>query len=667
MDRDYHYYGTLLAAAYAGFKAADARTIATSAQFIDDCTENLTHTAGIFSVGSRARQFNVDMGNGVVYPFFPLITSVYSVTTWAPTSNYDETRQIWMPFHFLPGNYPDQHSTLVGLRGEVSAQEALNKDSPESLQLLCRPRSDSAQNMINFARKVYAKIKSTDPELALMLVGCVMHVFADTYAHQDFAGTASTLLNGVKNRRTANPGTFTIYGHWHGCDWKPDERTFRNIQWPLNVASTDWLNVFPPPGPKTSALGHGQMGHMPDCSTIAYCYQPEWSDKPLQRNNPQQYMDAFIDMSLALSCIRDNVPFDWNNDRLRTDHVSKLKLDSAFPKLRQLICPDAKSDTEIRLYECGLCIPASDWFLKSESRWSKVAARLLKEKDDEADPVPGYDEAKFDWPQQVLRWQNEAVPLKDFKASKFFKWSIAAKLLFRANYGQLRGLGGGVGRIVRNAQLSSAMDPRQAVIDEYSRYWHPEDSASAALNEALAAARSSDEMDSILLNTYSNAAAPVTTTPDWVLLDANGSYFSFSSSSSLSIGAIRESFTPTVAQERARAQPITLMPVNGKTDFFYLRTFENRVGEYLFLEYSVGKLLNALWFNIKSDQNSMHWRKRTCQDAPDQFSFESAAKEGCFLGFENGAVKVVNQPVYWRVSPYRLQPVIDVPAEMQQV
>lgn len=663
MDRDYHYYGTLLAAACAGFSAAEARSIATSAQFIDDCTENLTHTGGIFSVGSRARQFNVEDGNGTVYPFFPLVTSVYGVKTWSPSSNDDETRQIWMPFHFLPGNYPGQRSQLVTLRGNVSAQDALVNDAPESLQLLCRPRSDSAQNMINFAREAFAQIKDVDAELALMLVGCVMHVFADTYAHQDFAGTASFVLNGIQNNTTSNPGSFTLYGHWNGTQWTPDAGTFRSIHWPWDVASEDWLNVYPPPAIKTSALGHGQMGHMPDCSTIAYWYQPAWSDRPILRNNPQQYMDAFVDMTLALKCILGNVPFDWNNQAQRSTHIGELMQGRAFPVVQQLFCPDLKSDTEIRLYEQGLHIPARDWFLKSEERWGAALDRLFNGLNPAADPVPGYNEAKFDWPQQVLRWQNEPVPLDDFKASKFFKWSIAAKLLFRANYGQLRGMGDGIGRIVRSAQLSSSMDPRQSVIDEFSRYWRPQDAQSRALNDALVVTTSSDEMNSTLLQAYSTAGPDATTTPAWVLLQQAGNYFSYSSTSRLSSGAVRQAFTPTVQANPRLAQPITLMTLTTPTgeSGVYLRTFENRVGTYLFLEYPDSLVSKILWFNTFNDSVNQRWKQRIDPEDPTLCSFESARYTGWFLGVDGETVKAVNTEVFWRITPYRLQPVVGVP------
>ncbi|UXH78258.1 DUF6765 family protein [Roseateles amylovorans] len=659
MDRDFHYYGTVLAAACAGFSPDAARAIGTSAQFIDDCTEALTHTGGIFSLGSRARQFNVRMSDGTIYPFFPLITSVYGVTTWAPSSDYDETRQIWMPFHFLPGNFPGQRSKLVELRPGIDAQGDLTNDSAESIQLLCRPRSDSAQNMINFARTAFARIKGTDAELAQMVVGCVMHVFADTYAHQDFAGTASYALNGLKNGYSKDPGQFTLYGEWKGTQWLPKEDTFRDIVWPTNV-SVDWLNTYPPLANNiaTSALGHGQMGHMPDCSCLAIRYQPAWSNAAIVRNNPQQYMDAFIDMTLALKCILNNWPFDWNNQQMRDDHIQSLTSGQSFTMIKQLFCPDVKSANEIRMYDQGLCVPSTEWFQKSEERWGAALAKLLDNVP--FNPIPGYNEAKYGWPKTVEQMGSDPIPLDTFKTLQFFKWTIAAKLLFRANYGQLRGMSNGIGRVIRSAQFSTAMDPRQSVIDEFSRYWNPTDATSQTLNDALVTTASSDEMNSVLLGPYSTTDADKSSTPDWFVMQREGRCLSFSATSRFSSGAVRQAFTPTVSADATRAQPIRLVEFN-PDEGVYLRTFENRVGKQLFLEYPESIVSKILWFNTFDGSRNQRW-KRNIDPESGLSSFESVRYPGWFLGVDGTDVKAVNTEVFWQITPYLLNPVVSIPA-----
>lgn len=501
MDRDFHYYGTLAAAILSGFSAEESRTIATAAQFIDDCTETITHEGGMFSVGSKTKRFEVELHNALndqTQSFYPIITSVYGVKTWTPTSNSDETRQIWMPFHFLPGNFSQQQSSLVKIRthlntpaGNTAFLDRLN-DSPDSIQLLCRPCSDSASNMINYAVQSYPVLSSSDKRLALMLVGCIMHVFADTYAHQDFAGITSTKLNGIKNHIDKDPGSFTIYGTWGEFTWTPDEATMRPIRWPKDLLSNDWLNIYPPQSRfrdrasnlvnDTVNLGHASLGHMPDCSCIAYDYHPEWSNNSILRNNPQVYMDAFVDMVRALYCIKNGKEFSWSQEetlKMQND----LKRSTFLPSLKQLICPDLKTDVEIQLYDQGLCIPASSWFTKSEQRWAGAISQNLTY---QQSSVPGYNEAKHAWPTEFIElFQTGFASLDSFRNSDMARFTIAAKLLFRQNYYQLLHQSSGIGRIIRANSLSRSMNPRECLIDEYHRYWRPDDEAAMNYNRSI--------------------------------------------------------------------------------------------------------------------------------------------------------------------------------------
>lgn len=660
MDRDFHYYGTFLAAAVAGFDNKQARQIATSAQFIDDCTENLSHSFGWLQGGWNANVYKVRMSEEELVKFHPIVTSVYGVTTWSPTSNYDETRQIWMPFHFLPGNFKVQDSKMLESVGKTNPEEDLRVDSSESIQILCRPRSDSVQNMINFARSAYKEIKKSDEEMAMMLVGCVMHVFADTYAHQDFAGTTSYKLNGTKNGITTNPGRFTNYGRWQGAEWIPDEATYRDIDWPKDVATTDWLNIYPPPvfgAIKTSALGHGQMGHLPDVSTIAFKYQPAWSSKEITRNNPQQFMNAFIDMSLALKCILNDSEFDWNNKNARTEHIANVSKGRAFPIVQQLICPDNKDVIDTKIYDKGLKVPGDQWFLYSEQRWSNALDDLLNGND--YNPVPGYNEAKYGWPAEAKAWLNEEVPLEIFKALKFIKWNVTAKLLFRQHYGQLRCMGNGIGRIVRNGDLSRTMDPRCALEDEFTKFWHPGNQLVADQNMAIWSAKNSDELDDALLNIYKNPSNSPTISGDWMLLKSGDKYISYSENARISVGAARESFIPKVCAGEKCARPFMLIKSN-EEDSYYIRTLENRTGKYLFLEYPESKISKTLWYNTFAESSNQRWKMIQSQKGENEFVLESERYPEWYLGIDGTTVKAVNRSRIWTKEIFRAPPLFEI-------
>lgn len=681
MDRDFHYYGTLLAAATAGFDYDQARTVATSAQFIDDCTEIVSHSSGLTQWSANV--YTVNMGDNKVANFCPIVTSVYGMLTWAPTSNYDETRQIWMPFHFLPGNFEISISTLREKVGKPNNENDLHLDSKDSIQLLCRPRSDSAQNMINFARHAYAEIKKQDEEMALMLVGCVMHVFADTYAHQDFAGTSSTFLNGTKNGASSEPGSFTIYGRWEGIKWVPDESSYREIVWPAggyfnkHEIFGDFLNSYPPylyGLSNTPATGHGQLGHLPDVSTIAFKYTPNWSDKERVRNNPQQFMDAFVDMTLALKSILNNTEFNWNAEDVRKRHIDDLTRGSALAVVQQLICPDNKSDIDTRAYDQGLRIPTDQWFLKSEERWSDALNQLLVINKNMAyngkpyNPIPGFNDAKYGWVKEVAAFIKKPIPLAEFKSLRFFKWNVAAKLLFRQNYGQLRCMGNGVGRIVRDINLSRTMNPCWSLQDEFSKFWHPDSMALQNQNNAILGATDSDQMDNAFLSTYQSLSQEGTTTPGWVILKSEGNdgkYVSYAEKTpQIDENGLREenltSYIPEVTQDIGRARPLMLIQSASNKDSFFIRTFENMTGQYLFLEYPTSLISKTLWYNSYADNSNQQW-KRTFKTGDDKvFSLESAIYKGWFLGIDGAKVKAVNNPVYWEAIPYSIPPIFTV-------
>ena len=87
INRDFHYYGTYTAARLAGFDRDDATIIAHSAQYVDDSTRDrildpeelsrLSTGTNISFHGERSDHEPADI----------------------------ELRRVWVPFHFLPGNF----------------------------------------------------------------------------------------------------------------------------------------------------------------------------------------------------------------------------------------------------------------------------------------------------------------------------------------------------------------------------------------------------------------------------------------------------------------------------------------------------------------------------------------------------------------------------------
>jgi hypothetical protein len=150
MDMEFHYHMTYLIAARAGFSAAEAATIAYASQFVDDNTEPWT------VVGAPG---------GAAYA--SAITQ-----SMDPFEALDQDREatlfpIYMAFHFIPG--------------EPSRESAWRKDGRMHF-LNTTPNSLFARTLLKQA------IRSRN----LFRIGIAAHAYADTWAHQNFAGYADT-------------------------------------------------------------------------------------------------------------------------------------------------------------------------------------------------------------------------------------------------------------------------------------------------------------------------------------------------------------------------------------------------------------------------------------------------------------------------------------------
>jgi hypothetical protein len=367
MDVDFHYYATFVAARLAGYSADESLVIATSAQMID---ENAHHT--VFE--KQSNWFNSDnigkyednLGSIRVYDsagdnktllhtYQPIQS--FQVTLDVATSGDIYKQSIWAAFHFLPGNFQLQRGTdnnkdglndLVSPLWEQRYHRKVEKYSMSekdnhyktmnNFSWLCRPHSPMAISIVNNCREMIHDNKShfyfenlndeiheskNKLKLHCYLIGVTMHVFADTWAHQDFCYSSDWRVNGYKNVKMNN-SEYSI--KWQGVhpeltgrlpvregDKKLIGDSFKGtvFHWTRTEHSPHLTSQS-----DGSSTGHGQLGHIPDNSSLVWEYHPQWSDKPIVRNNPIIYFDAFIHLIWAMHCIRTNqkyVPFNYTN------------------------------------------------------------------------------------------------------------------------------------------------------------------------------------------------------------------------------------------------------------------------------------------------------------------------------------------------------------------
>ena len=278
MQIDFHHAATYVLARFAEFNHAEAEIIAYCSQYVDDATNSGT----------------IEFDNGAAY------TRISSAHKTFDYRNFSElaTRRVWLPFHFLPGN----NGKPAGENPEGSFIE----------KIICRPNSPIAQDMMR------ACIQEQEAKYGLHRLGLTMHVYADTWAHQGFAGV-SHQVNDIRCLDDHDEPDGSLLGHV--SDFFGDAFD--------QMTSTFIGGALP--------LGHGAVLSYPDQPFLEWSYL-DWQNNKVYRDNPRDYMEAAQAMCQAMQRYRKNDP---------EARVPGLK-DADYAQFERLICELVERDHDTR-------------------------------------------------------------------------------------------------------------------------------------------------------------------------------------------------------------------------------------------------------------------------------------------------------------------------------
>ncbi len=232
MQIDFHHATTYIIARDAGFSHEQADIIAYAAQYVDDATSTGTIYFDNFAVYNR-------------------ISSAHQMLDKRNTEEL-ANHYVWMAFHFLPGN------------GGLAAGQ--NPDGSFIDKIVCTPNSAVAQEMVRDA------ILEKDRAYGLHRLGVTMHVYADTWAHQGFAGVLHNINEVEHAKESSKSGIF--------------KKT-------LGGLLSDLLDDTIPP------LGHGRAQAFPDMPFLQWQYL-DGRGKRVTRNNPVDFIEAAEQMCIAM-------------------------------------------------------------------------------------------------------------------------------------------------------------------------------------------------------------------------------------------------------------------------------------------------------------------------------------------------------------------------------
>lgn len=236
MQIDFHHAIVYVIARMAGFDHRQGKVVAYASQYVDD------------AVNSGPITFD----NGAM---FARTSSAHKAFDYRNFSDLDN-HYVWIPFHFLPGN------------GGRPAGD--NPDGSFINKIVCEPDSPVAREMVD--QCILHKSRS----YGLHRLGITLHVYADTWAHQRFAGVCHKI------------------NHITQLDEKdqPDANFRERLKdyfgdFFNNVASDMVGDVLP--------LGHGAALSQPDKPFLSWRYRNN-DGAVVERNNT----DIFVQAAQAL-------------------------------------------------------------------------------------------------------------------------------------------------------------------------------------------------------------------------------------------------------------------------------------------------------------------------------------------------------------------------------
>ena len=280
MQMDFHYYATYCAAFLSGYSHEECLSICWSAQFVDLCSLTLLKRLGA-PRSAATTQLTMEMADARM-----------------DLLGLQDTTRIWSSFHFLPYDlYADRQGCSRTYRNKY--------------RLICRPNGSLSEDTVKLANG-----------RSLQAVGLAMHVLADTWAHSNFAGTPSLVINNTSD-----------YFYELLPDGSKRKITFRHsTSTPDDIEHGIYTNsLFQPKEAAVMNLGHGRAGHLPDYSFMRYEYLPAWGKyEEVIKDNPSDYLHAFCQMIAAMKYLRGIRPtyerdqYDWEAVALWREEIMSI-------------------------------------------------------------------------------------------------------------------------------------------------------------------------------------------------------------------------------------------------------------------------------------------------------------------------------------------------------
>lgn len=176
MNINFHYYTIKTIARRAGLNEATAQMLATYSQLVDDF--DIYASIQLEYVPEYAQHLATKNSFRSGWTFYPVTTGFNSLIDMGRLFTETNQKYITVPFHFVPTKpleNPDPNKRLYPTeKRELLRTRPARLDNPSLMRTL-----------LFLARDRFYKNQSDQNK---MFIGMLLHIFADTYAHQQFSG-----------------------------------------------------------------------------------------------------------------------------------------------------------------------------------------------------------------------------------------------------------------------------------------------------------------------------------------------------------------------------------------------------------------------------------------------------------------------------------------------
>lgn len=257
-----------------GFSSKDAQIIAYASQFVDDAVDHKKMKVnGHLEILSRrfsGKTFNP-------------ICSAHRGLQFLKGFKETVQNKIYIPFHFLPD------------------LESIKSKSDSHLVIA---NGKLAKKLVMLAQTELSKTTGEKRIMNLIRLGVALHVYSDTWAHQNFSGRHNPTENDIDNIEILKKGK-----------WEK-----------ISLISQIEYNTMPD-------IGHAEASSFPDQSHLKWRYQKDSTGKIHERDNTQLFIEAAENILHIFKGVKSDV--SWNDIKVKLSECFSFEADSIDDKFKK--------------------------------------------------------------------------------------------------------------------------------------------------------------------------------------------------------------------------------------------------------------------------------------------------------------------------------------------